>query len=209
MSDTDTDEQPDTDEPQGMSERTARVLLTGVLLLAMWGVVAALPEMAYVVVGIASTLGWQRCRTWREARGKGAKEQDKEQLVDVVAHLRALGVGGGHVLLTHLQAAAGLPDTKTVRALLDKAGVQVRAGVRTAQGNGPGVHQDDIPPLTSSPVGGACGGGCLCSSGANANANNADESGPEKGFRVEAIGQAGTVVHDPSEAHRRHTLRTR
>jgi hypothetical protein len=46
----------------------------------------------------------------------------------------------------------------------------------------------------------------LCSSGANANANNAPESGAEKGLRVEPIGQAGTVVHDPAEAHRRQTV---
>jgi hypothetical protein len=193
MSDTTTP--TETDEPQGMSERTARVLLTGVLLLTIWGVVAALPETAYVVVGIASTLGWQRCRAWREAREE-AGEQDNEQPVDVVAHLRALGAGGGHVLLTRLQSAAGLPDTKAVRALLDAAGIRVRTGVRAGGKNGPGVHQDDIPaPPPADDA--APSGRCLCSSGANANTNN----GPSVERR-----EWGVTITDPTDQNRQHQV---
>ena len=131
-----------------------------------------------------------------------AEEQPQEaEPVDIVAALHQLGEGGQHVRLTQLQDATGLPDTKTVRALLDDAGVPVRAGVRAGGKNGPGVHHDDFPPLDRSPS-----EGCLCRSGANANANNSAGEGGGEGLRVEAIGQAGTVVHTPAEASRHHRI---
>jgi hypothetical protein len=210
-------ETPGEEQPAPMSERTARAILGAVGLMAAWGVVAAVPEAAYFVAGLGASACCRKGRAWIDRRREAAvAESDEEQPVDVVEQLRALSAGEHHVLLTRLAAAAGLttengrPDTKAVRALLDEAGVTVRVGVRAPDSegitrNGPGVHLDDVPaPLPSDgapPV-----GRCLCSSGANANANNAPESGAEKGFRVEPIGQAGTVVHDPAEAHRRQTV---
>ncbi|MFF9910631.1 hypothetical protein [Streptomyces sp. NPDC013457] len=176
------------------------VLAVGVALAA--GAVYAVPELGYTVAGLGAAAGCRRARTWLRGRRKDtADEVDEEQPVDIVAVLQELGEDGDHVLLTRLREAAGVADTKAVRALLDDADVPVRAGVRTPGGNGPGVHQDDIPRESPTPS-----GGCLCRSDANANANNAPEQDPEKGFRVEAIGQGGALVHDPADAHRHHAI---
>ncbi|WP_452536595.1 hypothetical protein [Paenibacillus chitinolyticus] len=64
MSTTDTEQPLVEAEAGGMSERTARLVLVAVLLLAMWGVVAAVPETAYVVVGVLLCLAWQRATRW-------------------------------------------------------------------------------------------------------------------------------------------------
>jgi DNA-binding MarR family transcriptional regulator len=48
------------------------------------------------------------------------------------------------VLLTTVRERFGLGDTKAVRDLLDKADINVRPGVRTPKGNGPGVHRYDV-----------------------------------------------------------------
>lgn len=215
---TDAGEQPVEDEPGGMSDRTARAILGAVGLMAGWGVIAVAPEAAYFVAGLGASACCRKGRAWFDRRREAAAvaESDEEQPVDVVEELRALSAGEHHVLLTRLAAATGLttaagkPDTKAVRALLDEAGVPVRVGVRAPDSkglirNGPGVHLDDIPaPLPSD--GAAPVGRCLCSSDANANTNNDGEQGAREGFRVEPIGQAGTVVHDPAEAHRRQTV---
>jgi hypothetical protein len=178
-----------------------------VLVGTAGGVVYAVPEVGYFVAGLLATGTVRKARGWLGGRRRDEDEQeDQEQAVDILEQLRALADGGQHVLLTQLQKAAGLPDTKAVRALLDEAGVPVRPGVRAGGKNGPGVHQKDIPPPLS-PDDAPPAGRCLCSSDANTNTNNAPESGPEKGFRVEPIGQAGTVVHDPAEAHRHQQVR--
>lgn len=192
------------DEPSKLAGGCVAVVLVGGPLL---GAVMVLPETAYVVVGVLGTVGVRKARSWaaaRRDRAGAAVGSDAE--VDIVEPLRELAADGDHVLLTRLQKAAGLPDTKAVRALLDAAGVRVRAGVRTPAGNGPGVHQDDIPPLLS-PEQGPSSRRCLCSSGANANTNNGPAADLREGLRVETIGQAGTVVHDPAEAHRHHAVR--
>lgn len=208
----DAGEQPD-DEPGGISDRTARAILGAAGLMAAWGLIAAAPEAAYFVAGLGASACCRKGRAWIDRRRATTDEEEpegEEQLepepepVDIGEHLRALGEGGHHVLLTGLQQSAGLPDTKAVRALLAEAGIPVRAGVRTPAGNGPGVHMADIPG-TPSPDGAPLFERCLCSSAANANTNNGQEDGPEKGLRVEPIGQAGTVVHDPAEAHRHQT----
>jgi hypothetical protein len=134
------------------------------------------------------------------------EEEPAEQAVDIVAHLLELSDGTHNVLLTRLQEVAGLPDTKAVRQLLEEAGVPTRVGVRAPDSegvirNGPGVHLADVPSTPLSDAGGH-GDGCCCRSDANTNANNGPEEGTREGFRVEPIGQAGTVVHDPAEAHR-------
>lgn len=190
----------DAGESAGMSERTARLVLLAVVLLAMWGIVAVLPETAYTVVGVLGTLGVQRARAWREGRSHTDGEEPPRP--DVGAALRRLVGDDRGVLLTRLRDDLGVPDTKTVRALLDEAGVRVRAGVRTAGGNGPGVHADDIP----APPPGA-DEGCCCRSDANANANNAAGEGAGEGLRVERIGQSGYIIRDPADLIRHHEVR--
>jgi len=194
-------------EPEQLS-KAAGGCVAVVLAGAAGGVVYAVPEVGYFVAGLLATGTVRKARSWyADRRAPAAEEQpDDEPAVDIAEHLRTLGTGGHHVLLTRLQQATGLPDTKTVRALLDDAGIRVRAGVRTPHGNGPGVHMADIPgaPL---PDGAPLLERCLCSSAANANTNNEPEEGPREGFRVEPIGQAGAVVHDPAEAHRHQTVR--
>ncbi|GGT43451.1 hypothetical protein GCM10014713_41440 [Streptomyces purpureus] len=169
---------------------------------AAGGVVYAFPELGYTVAGALALAGTQRARAWAAGRRRSDADEPNEQPVDVIAVLQELGEDGGHVLLTRLRDAAGLPDTKAARALLEDAGVSVRAGVRTPGGNGPGVHATDIPRASATPS-----GRCLCTSDANANTNNDPEQGPEKGFRVEHTGQAGTTVYDLSETHHHATAK--
>lgn len=197
----------DVDEPGGMSERTAKVVLVVVACGAMWGIVAALPEVAYVVVGVLGCLTWQRAHGWIGRRqGSGEEEVEPEDEPDVAEALRSLSGGGSHVLLTRLQKEIGAPDTKTVRRLLKAAGIRVRSGVRTPAGNGPGVHQADIPaspPGEEAPVGGSC----LCRSGNNANANNASAGMPEEELRVVRIGTDGKIIYDPKDTIRHHRVK--
>lgn len=185
------------EEPQGPSRAAGGcVLAIGAGIAG--GVVYAVPELGYFVAGLTITTVVRKARhAWLN---RGA---DEEEAVDIVAVLHELSDGSQHVRLTQLQEAAGLPDTKTVRALLDEADIPVRAGVRAGGKNGPGVHHTAIPRSCE-----AADDGCWCRSGANTNANNTPEQGPEKGFRVEHTGQAGTTVYDLSETHnRRHTAK--
>jgi len=48
--------------------------------------------------------------------------------------------------------------------------------------------------------------GCCCRSDDNTNTNTNPKDDPEEGIRVETIGQAGTLLHDPTETHRHHDL---
>ncbi|MGW7435692.1 hypothetical protein [Streptomyces sp. NPDC054849] len=167
--------------------------------LAAGGTIAYnVPESAYFVTGLLATAGYRKARTWVATRRGSGEEPGSEGEVDIVAELQGLAVGGGHVRLTQLQKAAGLPDTKAVRALLDEAGIRIRDGVRAAGKNGPGVHHDDVPPLPDAGKG-TPSGGCLCSSAANTNANNAGSEGGREGLSVEPIGQSGAVVRVASE----------
>ncbi|MDI9885329.1 hypothetical protein QMZ92_13225 [Streptomyces sp. HNM0645] len=174
----------------------------------LFALVRAAPESAYVLIGAAGTVGVQRARAWTARRREPAAEVEQPEPVDILATLHETAADGESVLLTQIQKAAGLPDTRAVRGLLKAAGVRVRAGVRTPAGNGPGVHHKDIPPPLS-PDSGTPSGRCLCSSGANANANNEPTEGAREGLRVEPIGQAGARIIDPNEAHRRHEVRAR
>lgn len=183
-----------------MSDRAARLVLLAVACLAMWGIVAVLPETAYVVVGVLGTVGVQRARAWWVGRRQAPAED--EPRLDVAAALRRLVGDDRGVLLTRLRDDLGVADTKAVRALLDEAGVRVRSGVRTRAGNGPGVHQEDIPAPPP-----AHDEGCCCRSGANANGNNAAGGEGEEGLRVERIGQSGYVVRDPADTIRHHQVR--
>ena len=168
---------------------------------AAGGVVYAVPEVGYTVAGALVTIGVGKARAWATRRSVAEEQPEEAEPVDIVAALHQLGEGGQHVRLTQLQDATGLPDTKAVRALLDDAGIPVRAGVRAGRKNGPGVHATDIPPLDRAPS-----GRCLCRSGATTNTNNSAGAGGREGLRVEPIGQAGTVVHTPAEASRHHAI---
>lgn len=189
---------------QAGQQRAAVGCLAAIGITVAGTVVMVVPETAYYAAGLLTAAGVRRARTWvagRRDRASGA-EPDEELPVDIVAVLQQLGEDGQNVRLTQLQKAVGLPDTKAVRALLDAAGIPVRPGVRAGEKNGPGVHAADIPPVDDAPS-----DRCLCRSGANANANNDSENGPEKGFRVETTGQAGITVYDLSETHRSHKVR--
>lgn len=192
-------------EPRQMSERTAKAILVVIAVGAMWGVVAVAPWVAYVVVGVLGTLGWQKARDWIAGRRDGREDEAPAEEVDIVGVLQSLAKGGRHVLLTELKTALGVADTKAVRALLDGCLIPVRAGVRTQAGNGPGVHHDDIPPV----AGGSPAGRCLCSSGANANANNEAEEGAGEGLRVVPLGTEGKIIYDPKDTVRHHKVRSR
>lgn len=179
-----------------MNERTAKIILFVVGLFLMWGIVTALPEVAYVVVGAAGSVAWRKGRTrWAERHEDGADEGEAEaEPVDVAAALRKLVGDDNGVLLTALRDELKQPDTKTVKGLLDEAGIPWR-GVRTRAGNGPAVHKDDIPAAPSPDDGGTHSDRCCCRSGDNANTNTSAAGAPEEGLRVERIGHAGRVVH--------------
>ncbi|MCY0960853.1 hypothetical protein [Streptomyces sp. H27-H5] len=176
--------------------RVAGGCVLAVGLAAAGGVAVVHPEAAYFVSGLVATAGYRKARGWIDRRrGETAEE---EAPVDILAVLRDLTKGGDHARLTQIQEAAKLPTTKAVRDLLEGAGIRIRGGVRAGGKNGPGVHRDDVPPLPS-PESGTPSGGCLCSSGANTNANNSASTDPRKGLSVEAIGQAGAVVRVEAE----------
>jgi len=195
------------EQPAGESDSSSRAAggCVAIVGLSVAGaVVYAVPELGYTVAGVLATVAARKARTWASRRREVVEtETDEQEPVDIVAVLQQPGKGGQHVRLTQLQEAAGLPDTKTVRALLDEAGIPTRSGVRAGGKNGPGVHADDIPREKATPS-----ERCLCRSDANANTNNDAEKGPEKGFRVEHTGHAGVTVYDLSETHsRRHTAK--
>jgi hypothetical protein len=189
------------DAGEQRKERAAAGCLTAIGVTFAGTLAITVPETAYYTAGLLTAASVRRARTWVARRRHDDEEQAEP--VDIVAVLQDLGKGGEHVRLTQLQEAAGLPDTKTVRALLDEAGIPIRPGVRAGGKNGPGVHADDIPPLEATPS-----DGCLCRSDANANTNNDGGEEPQKGFRVEHTGQAGTTVYDLSETHSRHHATT-
>lgn len=197
-------------EPRQMSERTAKAILLVIVMGVMWGIVAAAPWVAYVVVGILGTLGWQKVRGWINRRQRSddedAGDEQEPDSLDVLIALQFLGRGGANVLLTELRKELGVADTKAVKALLDEKGVRWREGVRTPAGNGPGVHRDDIPPL--SPVGGdPVEGVVVAGEDANANANNTDGEEPEEGIRVQRIGSDGYIVYEPKDIARHHRVK--
>ncbi|KUJ65411.1 hypothetical protein [Streptosporangium amethystogenes] len=186
------------EQPVGESEGSSRVAGGCVIAIgigAALGVVYVYPDVGTYAAGLVTAAGVRKARGWVAKRQTHKGEQvvdeaDVDEPVDIVAVLQTLGEGGTGVLLTALREAAGLSDTKAVRALLDEAGIRVRAGVRTPAGNGPGVHADDIPAPSPTPTD-PSQAGCLCSSGAaNANTNN----GPH-------------LVQDETNPHRWHVVK--
>ncbi|NUS83684.1 MAG: hypothetical protein HOY75_13290 [Streptomyces sp.] len=123
-----------------------------------------------------------------------ACEPDPQDVIDLVRDL--IGDDRG-ILLTALCAPLRAPSTRVVRELLAAAGIRVRPGVRTAGGNGPAVHRDDVPaphPPSAIPSPGAVAAG----GAANANTNNA--------LRVESR-EGMTIINDPADRHRTHSLK--
>ncbi|MGW2933958.1 hypothetical protein ACWDA7_19385 [Streptomyces sp. NPDC001156] len=191
MSSTEAEETAEPGEPSPRADRAARIVLFAVGALAMWGIVAALPEVAYVVVGVLGCISWQRTRDWWARR---RADEQTEAAPDVAAALWAVAGEGRHVLLTELRDELGVGDTKVVRALLGEAGVRVRSGVRTVAGNGPGVHRDDLPALPlprSAPPESGVGAG----------------QEPTPTPTTQPLGLAGVVVKDGSESSRRYRIR--
>lgn len=202
------DEQETAGEPDQMSERAARIVLFAVAMLALWGAVAALPELAYVVVGILLTLAWQRVTAWLDRRRTEQDDEDQEpedDAPDVTAALQRLVGDNRGVLLTTLRDDLNVADTKTVKALLDEAGIRHRAGVRTSRGNGPGVHADDIP-ATPPDHDGAHGDGCCCRSEPTPTPTTSPEEERGKGVRIEPNGIGGKIVYDLTDSNRHQTV---
>lgn len=193
------DEEPaeQADETSGesyeLSERSRIVLLFVVGAVATWRIVAAFPDVAYVVVGVLGTLGWQKGQAWREKRREGETEgKKKAEPPDVGEALRRLIGDDKGVLLTVLRDDLKLPDTKTVKTLLEADGIPWKAS-RTRAGNGPAVRAESIPAAPS-PVADSHGDGCCCRPGANGNANGHGGEGSGEGLRVEPIGNAGHIL---------------
>lgn len=189
----DAGEETEPGESEGMSERTAKLILTLILCGAIWAVVVVLPETAYIVTGALATIGWQKARTWREQRSADdGQDQEEVPPPDVGATLRRLVGDDNGVLLTRLRDDLQLPNTKAVKALLDAEDIPFKA-VRTRAGNGPAVHVKDIPAAPS-PATNPHRDGCCCRSSDNTNSNNTPAAPGQKGSHVEAIGDGGRLV---------------
>lgn len=198
---TEVDEETEDDEAGG---RGPLVVLSVVIAVGAWRLVAVFPEVAYVVVGSIGTVGVQKARAWRAAREEG-EETDASELStpDVGEALRRLVGDGNGVLLTQLQRDLKVASTKVVKGLLEDEGIEWKAGVRTTQGNGPGVHKSAIPPAPS-PTDNAHEDGCCCRSDANANTNSAEPPPREARSRVRRI-RSAKAIYDPNDNIRRHT----
>jgi hypothetical protein len=210
----DAEEPGESGEPDGMSERTAKIVMLVVGLLAMWGIVAVLPETAYFVAGIMACRGWEKARGWIGRRGEDeASEPEPEADETVVGAAETWRVPTFHELCESL-ARVGTPHAhiavlahdlgttpERVREALDACGVQVEAVRMQGRGSSTGVKGDALPTPRST-LGGVVGAG----QPANNDNDNASATTPEKGLRVEAIGQAGTVIHNPADAVRHHEI---
>jgi len=183
-------------EAGGMSERAARTILAGVLLLAMWGIVAALPEVAYVIVGVLGTLGWQAARGWL-ARRRGTEPGEDDTAAPDAEQRETIGetlhrLARPHVFIADLATETGI-SKEAARAVLESHGIRIRRAVRNGDDTGVGVHRDDIPPLPqplpATPVG------------------PVDQGQPtnQQGVRIERT-DGGLVIYDLAETHRHHTV---
>lgn len=196
------DEAIETEESAGeQPSKLAGGCVLAVGLAAAGTVAVTIPETAYYAAGLLTAAGVRRARTWAAGRRERAtSEPDDEDTVDIVGLLHELSpTGSANVRLTQLQDAAGLPDTKAVRALLTESDIPIKE-VRTGGKVGPGVHATAIPLSCGAPS-----GSCWCAVTSNNNTNNALEGAPGEGVRVEAIGHAGVIYRDPAETLRRHT----
>lgn len=175
-------------EPGGMSERTAKVVLLAILMGAIWGIVAVLPETAYFVTGILACRGWQKAHNWITERGSSDGDTDEPDYVleveneaqltreQLVQALHTIGAPHAHTsaLAEHLGTTS-----ERVRDALDEAGITRSGGVRMKGRKvavSPGVKREDFPPLPSPTQDGPVEG-VLTS---NNNSNNAFETVPDE-----------------------------
>ncbi|MFF5589712.1 hypothetical protein [Streptomyces hygroscopicus] len=114
-------------------------------------------------------------------------------------------VGTPHAHLAVLAAEIGTTPER-VREALEKWGVPVEPvrmrgrGSSTGVKGGGGIH----PALALRPEDAAV---VAAGQSANNDNNNAEDGAPEKGLRVERIGQSGAIIRDPAEtASRRHAV---
>ena len=189
-------------EPRQMSDRTAKAVLTVVALGAMWGIVVAFPWIAYVLVGVLATLGWQKAhgrftKTAAEEPNEGEPdEQPEEQPLltaeDIVRALHQLAAP--HVFLSSLAAELDL-TTEETRAVLEELHVPIRRAVRVGSTTGVGVHKDDLPPLPQDPETDPVDG--------------VDQGQPtnQRALTVEEIGLAGKVIRDSRDVVRHHRVK--
>ncbi|MFD5266736.1 hypothetical protein [Streptomyces sp. NPDC058335] len=178
-----------------MSDRAARAILAAVALMASWGLVAAFPEIAYVIVGILGTCLWQRVVTWlgrRRSTEAGADvapaADEKHETVPEALHRLA----GPHVFLADFATARGL-SKEAARAVLEALDIRVRRAVRNGDDTGVGVHRDDIPPLPRPP--------------SATPAEGVDQGQPtnQPGVRIERT-EGGLIIYDLADTHRHHTV---
>jgi len=183
-------------EPGQMSERTARIILIAVASLTMWGIVAVLPETAYVVIGVLGTLGTQKARGWL-ARRRGteqveddtaAPDTEKRETIPETLHRLARP----HVFIADLAAETGI-SKEAARVVLESHGIRVRRAVRNGDDTGVGVHRDDIPPLPQPLPATAVG--------------PVDQGQPtnQQGVRIERT-DGGLIIYDLADPHRHHRV---
>lgn len=197
---TDEQLQPEAEEPAGeerqMSERTAKAILVVIAVGVMWGLVAAFQWIAYVVVGVLGTIGWQKTAQWiGRRRGDEPSDDEQEQAAERRETLPETlhRLANPHVFIADLAAATSI-SKEAARAVLESHGIRVRRAVRNGDDTGVGVHRDDIPPLprplSATPVDGV------------------DQGQPtnQQGVTVEKMGLPGYIVRDPADAVRRHRV---
>jgi hypothetical protein len=186
------EEAQDVGESGGMSERTAKIVLALVAIGAVWGIVAVWPEIAYVIVGIIGTCGWQKTRGWiGRRRGDEAEAAEDEEAVETLAESMH-ELADPHVFLADLADRRGLSKDVT-RALLEAVGIRVRRAVRNGTRTGVGVHRDDLPPLPrdeqKAPVGGV----------------DLQQQHNQQGVRVQRT-NGGMIIYDLADEHRHHRI---
>ncbi|WP_329424015.1 hypothetical protein [Streptomyces sp. NBC_01268] len=180
------------------SQRAAKGCLLAIGITFAGTIAVTVPETAYYAAGLLTAAGLRRARALVAGRRGRADDEADEDTVDIIGLLHELSPNAAaNVRLTQLADAAGLPDTKPLRALLAQASIPIKE-VRTGGKVGQGVHATAIPRSCGAPS-----GGCWCAVTSNNNTNNAPEEGPREGLRVDHIGNAGIVVTDPAETQRR------
>lgn len=200
--------------------RTGPALLPGDRgeAVARWAILLLLGTVAVTALSVHRQLMWVAlagvlAATYAAGRtDESADSQDDDHdgelawldPADTLDLVRELIGDRRGVLLTGIRAQLQeeLPDRQwtpqDVRALLDEAGIRVRAGVRVRDvGNGPGVHRDDLPPLPSPAPEEAQVGVVDAGQDANTNPNN---------IEVDEFGAGGYVLRDPVDHHRHHTI---
>jgi hypothetical protein len=95
--------------------------------------------------------------------------------------------------------------TDAVRAAAGAVGWPVKDVRMEGRSSSAGLRWDDCPsPTILAPSSGVVG------AGQHADDNDDDTEGehPREGFRVQAIGQGGRLVHDPADAVRHHQIKS-